>query len=414
MTEPDAQVELPLLSSPRLDTLLVDSNETLTLLLKALAANNDPIAIDAERASGFRYGQRAYLIQIAVKDESIYLFDPTPEYATELLVELKSRINSTPWIIHAASQDLPCLNELGLYPTAIFDTELGGRILGLPKVSLGTMTADYLGLTLAKEHSAVDWSTRPLPAEWLNYAALDVDVLFDLWEAIAEELQSKDKYEIALAEFDHLTIPQLKSEKIERWRSVTGIHEIKDQRQLTIVKFLWEAREHLAKEKDVAPGRLIPDGSIIAAVKANPLSRSELASLRSFTGRASRTYIDEWWNALHKGQTAINLVELRPKATGLPNHRNWANKFPLANARFLWTRKLLSELSTAISIPIENLIAPDTVKAICFEPPELTEQSLTGFLDSRGVRKWQIALLLGLLMKSLAETTPPVTEEATA
>ena len=49
-------------------------------------------------------------------------------------------------------------------PRQLFDTELAARILGLPRVGLAATVEHYLGVSLAKEHSAVDWSTRPLPS----------------------------------------------------------------------------------------------------------------------------------------------------------------------------------------------------------------------------------------------------------
>jgi len=411
MTEPEEKPELPLLSSPRLPSILIETEESLNSFLEVLRENNKPIAIDAERASGFRYGQKAYLIQIAIQDRAIYLFDPVANYSDESRHSFIELVNEATWIIHAASQDIPCLNEMGMYPSKLVDTELAGRLLGLPKVSLGTLTEHYLGFSLAKEHSAVDWSTRPLPAVWLFYAALDVDVLFDLWAAVEAHLNEDNKLSIAQQEFEYLTRRQERVAKVERWRSVTGIHELKDQRQLTIVKHLWEVRENLAKDKDVAPGRLIPDGSIIAAVRANPKSRSELSSLRSFTGRASRTYIDDWWNAIQKGQTTLDLVELRPKSTGIPNHRNWPSKFPEANARFLWIKKLLVELSVEIQIPVENIVSPDTVKAICFEPPQLELLSITDYLLAKGVRHWQCELVAEHFLFALGQITPPKVEE---
>jgi ribonuclease D len=235
--------------------------------------------------------------------------------------------------------------------------------------------------------------------------------LVDLWAAVEADLNANNKLSIARQEFDYLTRRQERAVKVDRWRGVTGIHELKDQRQLTIVKHLWEVRENLAKDKDVAPGRLIPDGSIIAAVKANPKSRSELSSLRSFTGRASRTYIDDWWNALQKGQTTLDLVELRPKSTGIPNHRNWPSKFPEANARFLWSKKLLAELSVEIQIPVENIVSPDTVKAICFEPPQLELQAISDYLLNKGVRQWQCELVAEHFLFALSQITPPKAEE---
>jgi len=411
--DPSAPIS-ELLDKPRLATQLVDSEEQLQEFLNELRITKLPIALDAERASGFRYGQKAYLLQIAIKDSKIFLIDPVAPFSASLWEEFIEAVGSHAWIIHAAAQDLPCLTEMNLKPTKILDTELAARLLGLPRVALGTLTEHYLQLRLAKEHSAVDWSERPLPANWLNYAALDVDVLFDLWEKVEQDLVIKQKEAIALAEFDYLLHPAPKLAKTERWRSMTGLHEVKDQRDLTIAKHLWTAREELAIEKDVAPGRLIPDASIVAAVKEHPLSRSELASLKSFAGRASRTFIDTWWKAIEEGTSTRHLVEVRPKPTGIPNHRNWPQKFPKAHARLLSSKELIASISAEQEIPQENILNPEALRGICFEPPEeLTLNSITKSLREKYVRQWQIDLVAeGLLVSLTAEEAPTKEEES--
>ena len=404
MTEvPDDLVaESILLDAPRLPVQLIETDKALEDFLAVLATSTNPVAIDAERASGFRYGQRAYLLQVAIRGKEIYLIDPVAKYSDSLWQNFITLLGSKPWIIHAASQDLPCLTEMNIQPTKILDTELAARLLGLPRVALGTLTENYLQIKLAKEHSAVDWSERPLPQNWLNYAALDVDVLFDLWDAIEKDLDANRKKEIAEAEFAFLLSPTTKAPKVDKWRSMTGLHEVKDQRALTIAKYLWTARESLALEKDLAPGRLIPDSSIVAAVKANPKTRSELSSLRTFAGRASRTFIDTWWSAIEDGNTTKNLVELRLKSVGIPNHRNWPQKFPKAHARLLASKELLAKLSEEEQIPQENILSPEILRQICFEPPEdISLDSVGKALASRGVRQWQINLVSSGLVETL-------------
>ena len=397
-----------LLQSPRLSTQLVESDSTLKEFLAELKLTNSPIALDAERASGFRYGQRAYLLQVAIKDSRIFLIDPVAEYSRAVWNEFITGVGSATWIIHAASQDLPCLTELDIRPFKILDTELAARLLGLPRVALGTLTEHYLHIRLAKEHSAVDWSERPLPSNWLNYAALDVDVLFDLWDAVERDLVEKNKLSIAEAEFDYLLHPAPKIPKVDRWRTMSGLHEVKDQRDLTIAKYLWTAREELAVEKDIAPSRLIPDTSIVAAVKEHPRTRSELASLKSFAGRASRTFIDTWWKAIEDGSNTKILVELRLKAAGIPNHRSWPQKFPEAHARLAAAKELLAKLSTEKEIPQENILNPEALRAICFEPPEqLTIEAVSETLLKNYVRQWQVDLVAEGIVESLAAQEVP-------
>ena len=402
------EVESVLLDQPRLPVKLVETTESLKSFIQDLNKSDGPIALDAERASGFRYGQRAYLLQIAIQDQCIYLIDPVADYEESVWIEFLNSVSSKSWLIHAASQDLPCLTELKLKPSRILDTELAARLLGLPRVALGTLTEHYLQLKLAKEHSAVDWSERPLPENWLNYAALDVDVLFDLWAAVEKDLEENDKSTIAEAEFDFLLIPSTKAPKVDRWRSMSGLHEVKDERALTVAKYLWEAREALALDKDVAPGRLVPDASLVAAVKAAPRSRSELASLKTFSGRASRSFIDTWWKAIEDGNHTKNLVEVRPKAVGIPNHRNWLQKFPEAHARLIASKEFLAKLSEDVKIPQENILNPETMRQICFELPEpLNAETLTQALKARLVRDWQIDLVQEGLLNALSAKPKP-------
>jgi ribonuclease D len=280
-------------------------------------------------------------------------------------------------------------------------------------VSLGTITEHYLQLKLAKEHSAVDWSERPLRSEWLEYAALDVDVLHELWEMVEQDLKSQEKLIIASEEFQFLIDQPSKPPKTERWRSTTGLHELKDARSLTIAKSIWDAREELAIEKDIAPGRLIPDSAIVAAVKQMPKTKPELASLKTFSGRASRTFLDTWWDAFVQGNTTRNLVELRAKPTGIPNHRNWPIKFPEANARLIASKAAIAELSETRRIPPENILSPDTLRSLCFEPPQqISADSVAIYLKQRGARAWQIREAAEILALALQEKVAEAKEQS--
>ena len=197
-----------------------------------LAKSAGPIALDAERASGFRYSQRAYLIQCKRGDGPIYLLDPV-EIGD--LTPIAQVVNREKWILHAASQDLNCLREVGFEPLAgVLDTELAGRLLGRPKVALGTLLLELLEISIAKEHSAADWSTRPLPEEWLAYAALDVEYLLPLWQQIEALLIEANKQEWAFAEFAHVAATTKPIKREDPWRRLSGLHQLKTLRQLAI------------------------------------------------------------------------------------------------------------------------------------------------------------------------------------
>ena len=383
------------LDKPRLAVFTVDSNASLDDLIEALSGAAQ-VAIDAERASGFRYSQKAYLIQIAVRDKGIWLVDPVADVDLSALVE---HLNSKTWLLHAATQDLPCLAELGFMPSALVDTELSARILGLERVGLGSVCENLLGIELAKEHSAADWSQRPLTQEMLDYAALDVDVMFELWEKLQELALEAGKTEWLNQEFHHLLSFKPKPPLDEPWRGLPGISRIKDLAKLKIAAALHAARDAIAIEKDVAPGRLIPDRSIMAAVNQAPKSRSELASNKEFQGRASRTLLSVWWDAIARSQELDISLEPADRGNGIPNHKSWERRFPDAHHRLESVRPLVLSLATELNIPIENLLTPDFLRRVCFEPQaDVAEQ-----LRSLGARQWQVELVTEVIQMGLQQ-----------
>ena len=391
---------LPLLAAPKAEVFLVETAEELEEAVQTLAAGTGPFAVDAERASGFKYSQRAYLIQVYRAGSPIYLIDPAaiaPVLDPRPFEQLAAVMKSDAWILHAASQDIPCLRELGLVTTKLFDTELGSRIAGLERVGLGAVTEALLGIRLAKEHSAVDWSTRPLANDWLNYAALDVDVLFELWAAVEAVLIERNKLSWALQEFEATLAAQPKAAKVDKWRGMTGLHEVKDQKKLAIAKELWQARENLAVKLDVSPGRLIPDASIVNVVKETPKSKPQLAGNRSFVGRASRSYLDTWWKAIEDGASSRELPALKVPTVGIPNHRIWPSRFPEADRRLKIVRPMIAELAEQHGLPVENLLTPDYLRTLCFEPPQFTKEAVRLALGSLGAREWQIELTAQLI-----------------
>ena len=376
--------------------------------VEAIAAGTGPIAIDAERASGFRYSQRAYLIQIFRRGSGTFLFDPPAIGSFE---ELQQSIGEEEWVLHAASQDLPCLREVGLDPQRIFDTELGARLAGLPRVGLGTVVEDLLGIHLAKEHSAADWSTRPLPQSWLVYAALDVELLVDLRDAMAALLDAQRKTGIAAQEFDAVLTREAKPVRTDAWRRLSGLSTVRGPRNLAVARELWSARDAYAREIDTSPGRLIPDASLVAAARVLPESKRALADLREFNGRASRTELARWWSAIEVGKTTDDLPAQRVPGDSVPPPRAWADRNPVADRRLKAARVVILEVSELLSIPAENLLTPDLLRRMIWHPPaDLEADGIRTALLVLGARQWQVDALAPLLARAFVEADQPADE----
>jgi len=144
---------VPLLSPADGVPVVISDESAFESALAKLQLGEGPFAVDAERASGFKYSARAYLIQIKRHGGGLHLIDPIPFGPHHrLFLKLNELLQSDEVILHASTQDLPCLRELGINPKKLFDTELGGRIAGLPRVGLGPLLESLMEVSLAKEH----------------------------------------------------------------------------------------------------------------------------------------------------------------------------------------------------------------------------------------------------------------------
>ena len=378
---------------------MVEDDAALAEAAEALASGTGPIGIDTERASGFRYGGDAYLVQVFRRGSGTFLFDPL---GIESFAPLARALADTEWVLHAATQDIPCLDELGLHPPDLFDTELAARILGFERVGLGALVEAKLGITLAKAHSAADWSRRPLPESWLEYAALDVALLPDLRDAIAADLEAAEKSEFVRQEFADILVRTPKPPAEQPWRRLSGLSKLRSPRDLAVARELWAARDALARERDVAPGRLLPDSSIVSAAAAGPRSPGALAGPRSSSGRTSRSELERWWQAIMSGKTTTDLPELRYREPGtLPQHRSWANRYPDAAARLQAGREALDAVCERWSIPRENLLTPEVLRRLAWQPPEsLTVEAVDARLAELGAREWQRSITAPILTEA--------------
>lgn len=386
---------------------VIDTPEGLAEASAMLAQGHGPVAVDVERASGFRYSQRAYLIQVFRRDGGLHLIDPP---AVGDLSPLQDAIGSEEWVLHAASQDLPSLREAELVPPRIFDTELASRLLGRERVGLGAVVEDVLGITLAKAHSAADWSTRPLPDSWLEYAALDVLHLIDVRDALVGELAEQGKTRIAEEEFQAVLDRPARPPREDPWRRLSGLHTVRGRRSLAVARELWQAREDYAQEVDTSPGRLLPDRAIVAAVIADPASKSELAALKEFTGRASRSQLDRWWAAFERGRAETVLPVERVPGDGPPPPRAWADRNPEADARLKAARAAVDAIATDLGMPVENLLTPDLLRRVAWTPPEVIDaENIGSALRALGARVWQVEETAHAIADAfVAAAQPPV------
>jgi ribonuclease D len=409
-------VAVPLLEPAAGTPDVIDTEDAFQDALKRLANGSGPFAVDAERASGFRYSARAYLIQIKRKDGGLHLIDPIPfGPGHALFAELNELLNTDETILHASTQDLPCLRELGINPVKLFDTELAGRIAGLPRVGLGPLLESLMGVSLAKEHSAADWSARPLPKDWLTYAALDVELLVELRDKMYLILKDAKKLPWAIEEFASILKAPPAPPRVDPWRRTSGMHKIKRRDQLAIIKSLWIARDGVASAQDIAAGKLLNDSAIVELAIAVPITKKEFEKCLRPLGLRARWMenLQLWLDSI---AAAAALPEeqwpaMRTNADTLPPIKLWRDKFPEKFAPLSHARAAIELIAQENEIPVENLITPEHVRRVCWKPPvgsttTLSVSEVEKALVELGARQWQIDLVAPALAAALLEREP--------
>jgi ribonuclease D len=414
LSAPDAPVEtsvapVELLTMPSGGLpALIDSSAGLRATGDLLRAGSGPLAVDTERAHGFRYSQRAYLIQLRRAGSGTHLIDPIAFGTPADLSGLGAAVVEAEWIIHAASQDLPCLFEVGLVPRQLFDTELAARLLNYPRVALGTMLEELFSVRLLKEHSASDWSTRPIPREWLTYAALDVELMVELRDALAAQLEAAGKLDWARQEFAALVAGagMLPERRPDPWRRTSGIHKVRTRRGLAYVAALWHERDDIAQQQDRAPGRILSDVAITDLAAVSRPDRTTLRHHPAFGRRQAKRYEANWLDAVARA-TILGESELPPMhiaSDGPPQARMWAAKDPVAAARLARGREVVAEVAERVSVPVENLITPDHLRRLAWRPPTpITPETVEAALISLGARAWQRDLVVAPLTPALGD-----------
>lgn len=385
---------------------------------EALAAGEGPLAVDTERASAYRYDDRAFLIQLRRAGAGTFLIDP--ETHRGAVAALPPVVNELTWVLHAAASDLPALTDLGLYPAELVDTEIAGRLLGLPKVNLAALTEELLGVSLAKGHGREDWSVRPLPGAWLDYAALDVELLLELADALVAALAEMDRVEWLRQESEAVRRSFLPGDAglptnrpaEERWRTMRGMGRLKKPEQLAVGRALWMERDRMARGRDVSPVTILPHDVLAAMAEKLPRGERDIAALRGFPRR--RKGAAKHWDRVMRSALRTPRAEwpapLRTAGPSRPHHRYWAEKAPEAAVLADALKEAHERLAGELGIQPETLLRPSAIRDIAWTmsgagsaPGDVpsNDADVRAMLTELGALPWQVDLMAGLIAEAV-------------
>lgn len=383
-------VDLIALDEPR-DGIPGVTHEEIDEVTAALAAGHGPFSVDTERAMGIRYSDRAYLVQVRREGAGTFLIDPVGiEHRLGPLAEVMS---TDQWILHAADQDLPCLHELGLYPPEIFDTEIAGLLLGFPRISLQSEVAEVLGFGLAKEHSNSDWSERPLAPALLAYAALDVELLLELRDELTAMLERAGRLEWLREECEEIRLRGPRPPKVQPWRKAARQAGVKDQRSLGMLEALWVKRDELARQRDLAPEKVLPSKVMGQLALRKPRSRQDVENSPLLRSRSRRRDALAYWQAVEPvwrlEAEELPSRQFKSDPSPFPPVKQWQRYGEDVAERWNIVRGAVLTRADDLGIRQELLLKPLLQKHLAWDGWDNPEE-IPVLLAALGARPWQV------------------------
>ncbi len=253
------------------------------------------LAVDVE-ADMHHFHSKLCFVQLGT-DRDIFLVDTLAAGIT--LDPLKSTFAdaAVTKFFHAAQGDLQYLAEAGVRVQGLFDTHRAATLLGWPKVGLGDLVQERLGVTLKKEHQQADFSQRPLPGELRDYIADDVRYLCEVGRQVREACEAADVLEEVL-----LDCQRMCDEAAARPDVLAGFRPKLPRGGLSKEAFAiaWHVAHALhrkrlawAEAEDLPTGRMLSNMALTEIATKLPDDVKKLARLPGVRGAVARAHGDE-------------------------------------------------------------------------------------------------------------------------
>jgi ribonuclease D len=345
--------------------------EGLRAALRAL--EHEPmVAVDLEADSMHAFRARLCFLQLGT-DGDIFLLDTlSPGVEASALAAFFGDTQHTK-VFHAAQGDLQFLAEFGVRVRNLFDTHRAATLLGWPKVGLGDLVAERLGVTLAKEHQQADFSLRPLPPAMRTYIADDVRYLTELGRQVQAAVETAD-----IAEEVRLDCERLTDEAVARPTVATFTPKIprtlppaNQAFQLAAGARLHAWRLHWAEAADLPMGRVLSNAAIQELISRPPRDLRTLSRTPGVRGQVVREHGEEVLALLAQLKAAAERGELPPPDAAVrdPGRRRREDALKTFRAQRAAERKVTP--SVVLPNPVVDQLAatpPPTLEALATVP----------------------------------------------
>jgi ribonuclease D len=270
----------------------IDTDEQLQEVVEA-CLEVSVIALDTEFARFNTYYPIVGLIQIYT-GAACFLIDPLSVSSIEPLKAVMEE-RSLLKVLHACSEDMEVFQyALGIVPTPVYDTQIASAALGVGfSVGYQALVEHYLDISLSKDQTRSDWLARPLTTSQLDYAALDVIHLLEVYKVQLEALEGGPKLGWVEAESLGLGqgIPTVAAPE-DSYKKFKGLWQL-NRMQLNLLKDLCSWREITARKEDIPRNRVVDQKSLVLIVKEEVSSMQGFQNVAGLTSKQVRKYGDQ-------------------------------------------------------------------------------------------------------------------------
>jgi ribonuclease D len=365
------------------DTPLVMITDTDSLAQACEAMKGEPVlGIDTESDSMYSYQEKVCLIQISDRKQD-YIIDPLAVKDLSPFLELLSDPDVIK-IFHGADYDIVSLKrDYNCQIPNIFDTMVTSQILGLPKVGLADLVNRYFDVKLDKKYQRYNWAKRPLLQEHFDYARGDSHFLLPLREILLHKLNETDRTNIALEEFDRLSLRSWKEKPFEpndfvRMKHISDL----DETGLRVLRALFTYRDSQAKGMNRPPYKVIPNQVLLLLARKRPQTLDELNQMVRSGSSMVRRHGSAMVDVVKAGMVDEVPLLNRKRETGERAPHGGRETERLFQKLKVWREQLVK----TESIPMAMSASNNQLKILAGWRPE----DLEGLRALPDLRNWQI------------------------
>ena len=281
---------------------MVETDDQVQDLIEAVS-DSDLLGFDTEFVAEDCYRPDLCLLQISTR-EQVFIVDPKSisriDEVWDLLVDPDRIV-----VVHAGREEI-----LFVYRATektmpkLFDVQIAVGLLGgeFP-ASYGKLLQRFLSINAPKGETRTDWRRRPLTSSQLDYAALDVLHLPQLFDQLTSQLEKLGRLAWLRDELDRRQQALVEFLKQESWYRMSGVQSLQ-QSQLGIVRELWKWRENRAESKNMPARRVLRDDLIIELAKRGFSDSKKIAQIRGLHHSGFQRFIPDIANCVAAGKKA--------------------------------------------------------------------------------------------------------------